>query len=58
MYDGNGGFNDEEPDSSETMEAENAAQQQVNGVTGLMGATAIEETDEDIGNDSEVIGSK
>lgn len=54
MYDGNGGFN-EGTEFSETMSAENTAQQQVNGVTGLMGATAIEETDEDIGDDSEVI---
>ena len=55
MYDGDGGFNDEGTGYNESMNAENTAQQQLNGVTGLMGATAIEETDEDIGDDSEII---
>ena len=55
MYDGDGGLNDEGLGDGQSMNAENATQQQVNGVTGLMGATAIEETDEDVGDDSEII---
>ena len=56
MYEGEGSLNDEEQVYEETMDADNAAQQQVNGVTGMMGATAIEETDEDIGDESEIMG--
>ena len=55
MYDGDGSFNDEDTMYGEAMDADNVEQQQVNGVTGLMGAAAIEETDEDIGEDSEVV---
>ena len=55
MYEGDD-FNDEEQVFGENMDANNTAQQQVNGVTGMMGATAIEEADEDIGEESEVMG--
>ena len=57
MYNEDRDENDVTEDNVSTdtlMNDENTAQQQVTGVTGLMGATAIEETDEDLGDDSEV----
>ena len=56
MYEGDGGFNEEGQVYDDNMDAESTAQQQVNGVTGMTGATAIEETDEDIGDESELTG--